>query len=339
MITLITGINGSGKGVFGLDTIIKKANDENRQVYYHGIPDCKVPGWIELDDPKQWMSLPPNSIFVQDEAQEIYPPMSSSVIAPPHIMKLGRHRQEFGLDMYFMTPHPMGVHSMLRRGAGQHFHLVRKWGREESVVHEFQQARENVDKNRKDSLTKSYKFNKSIFGLYASAPAHTMKSRTPLRVVMMWCLPIPIIVLAYFAYHQYGKAKTLNTVSDVQPLLGSNLTSLPQTLPVDWFKQQTPRVAELPQTAPKYDELTKPVNVPFPAACVASTRKCVCVTNQGTKFNTSDLICRQIVKDGFFKDFDDTKKSNQTEVAQNRNGGLLGGERPLMALAKPYNAI
>lgn len=65
-----------------------------------------------------------------------------------------------------------------------------------------------------------------------------------------------------------------------------------------------PRVDGLQYTAPAYDELTKPVRVPVPAACVRIRGECECWTQQGTRLETTPQVCEQVVKRGFFESFD-----------------------------------
>lgn len=344
MITLITGANGHGKGVYCIDVVQKKALAENRQVYYNGIPDCKVNGWIELTDPRDWMSLPPNSIFIQDEAQEIYKPMSPSVEPPPFILKLGRHRQEFGLDMFFMTPHPMNLHAMLRRGVGEHYHLVRKWGAEKANVHFFPAVRDNVDKNRKDSVVTTYKYNKDVYGLYTSAPAHTMKAKMPLRLVLAYLSPIPVALLCWYSYHLYQKSQHVNELAVPQTNSQTLVANNNGQKPFDWIAAQIPRIADLPQSASKYDEITKPTLAPMPVACISSRLKCKCYTQQGTKYDTSENTCKSIVKNGYFQDFD--PNGNQQKLASNQPhyqgssmGGIGGGVAPPMAANDSQNSI
>lgn len=75
--------------------------------------------------------------------------------------------------------------------------------------------------------------------------------------------------------------------------------------------QNTPRLQTLAMSAPKYDEVTKPKIAPIPAACIASKTKCTCYTQQGTKLQTDDYFCRNIVENGFFLDFFDESAANK----------------------------
>lgn len=52
MITLTTGVPGSGKSLYTISQVKEKAEKENRPVYYSGITDLKLP-WVEMDDCQQ----------------------------------------------------------------------------------------------------------------------------------------------------------------------------------------------------------------------------------------------------------------------------------------------
>lgn len=328
MITLSTGLNGAGKGVFTIDFVIKKAKAENRTVYYNGIRNCTVPGWIELKDPRAWTTIPPGSIFVQDEAQEPYPQKLSGDL-PPYIRLLARHREQFGIDMFFMTPHPMSLHPELRRLVAQHFFCVRKFGKDESKIHEFNKIRENCDKNSKGGIDHDYVFNKEIYGLYTSAPAHTGQGKRPFKYYLMFIFPLVAIAALYGTYliikpiyQRYTAPETVEeTVTDKPEQTGFIRASSKRTKEIEnltYIQAHTPELPDFPQTAPAYKELTKPENVPYPAACVAMGNLCKCYTQQGTKLKTSDAVCHQIVENGFFIEWKQETGNTQQTVSNNQ---------------------
>lgn len=72
----------------------------------------------------------------------------------------------------------------------------------------------------------------------------------------------------------------------------------------EYVASYVPRVPGLQYTAPVYDELTKPSRVPVPAACVQIRGGCECWTQQGTHLETTQQICDQVVKRGYFEAFD-----------------------------------
>ncbi|MBA5604126.1 hypothetical protein H3H36_01960 [Duganella sp. FT3S] len=96
-----------------------------------------------------------------------------------------------------------------------------------------------------------------------------------------------------------------------------------------YVEMNTPRVAGLPQTAPKYDELTKPVRVPVPAACLQFRNDCKCYTQQGTPMDVRYNMCIEFARNGFFQDFDPEKDRVASErtaasvrVMEGRGGQL-----------------
>lgn len=343
MITLLTGLPGNGKGVYGLDWLEKKARLENRQVFYSGVNDCKIPNWMELEKPEDWWQCPAGSIILIDECQRIFRTRANGSLVPKHVSELETHRHN-GLDLLLITQHPMLIDQNIRRLVGQHFHIVRKFGRQAAVVHEWSSVTEQPQKNRKDSIRHDYKYNKQVYNWYKSAEVHTVKRNVPKRYYFIFAAPFLIGGLVYYAYHVLnGRFIHRQPVTNATSLNGtSNTVSIEK--PKDWFQQQVPRIVDLPQTAAKYDEVTKPTIAPLPVACIASKSKCACYTQQGTSYATSDSTCRQIVKNGFFQDFD-SMGSKQTVARSHLNypshdsGGIGGGEAPPMAFAVPFNSV
>jgi len=91
-----------------------------------------------------------------------------------------------------------------------------------------------------------------------------------------------------------------------------------------YLAQYKPRIDGLMHTAPAYDALTQPAVVPEPVGCVNSKRTgCRCFTQQGTHYETTEEICRQIMDKGLFmawkqgeplKDQAKAPESNDQEV-------------------------
>lgn len=306
MLVLVTGLPGSGKTLFTIDWLIKKAEKEGRQVYYSGITDLKLP-WIE-HDPEKWMELPPNSIIVIDEAQRIFRPRASGAKVPPHVEQLETHRHR-GIDIVVITQHPMLLDGNLRRLTGLHFHVVRKWGRQSSTIHEFPEVRDNPDKNRKDSQKRNFSYPKKVFTLYKSAEVHTHKVRIPTFYYVLAGVLILLSLAIYRFYSSVSKRVTAPVAVQTatappgqalpgQPLRVGAAPAAPQ--PPDWWQSQQPRIDGMAHTAPAYDALTAPRQIPYPAACVASRTRCQCYTQQATPLQMRDDQCRQIVKHGIY---------------------------------------
>ena len=168
MITLITGLPGAGKTLYALTWLMERAAKEGRQVYYSGITDLRVPGWIELADSEKWPTIPSGSILVVDEAQRIFRPRMHGKEVPAFVAALETHRH-LGIDLVFLTQHPMLIESNVRRLCGQHFHIIRKFGSHFATIHEWGATKETCDKNREDSSTIQWRYPSDNFALYKSA--------------------------------------------------------------------------------------------------------------------------------------------------------------------------
>lgn len=332
MISLITGLPGHGKGVFGLDTVIKKAESENRTVYYHGVNDCKIPNWIELDSPENWYKVPNGSIVFLDEAQRLFRARANGSSVPPHVSELETHRHK-GLDLYIVTQHPMLLDGNVRRLVENHKHIIRKFGRESAVVHEWFNVNERPDKSRKDSIKKDYSYNKDIYQFYKSAEVHTVKKSIPLRYWLMFIAPMLALGLAWYGYQMIGKVG--KNTNDALPTDSGLINRAPDSktnkenikTPEQYLAESTPRFKEIAYSAPKYDEITKPVTAPYPAGCVVSKSKgCHCYTQQATPLEVSNDMCMSIVKNGYFIDW--KTATNEPQSVKTSQGVSGAGKAP-----------
>jgi len=335
MITLTTGLPGAGKTLYTLLMVEEKRIKERREVYYHGITDLTF-DWKLLDDPTQAAKLPAGAIIVIDECQSTFRPRGTGSAVPPHVAALETHRHH-GHDYFLITQHPMLVDPNIRRLVGNHFHVVRKFGFEKSVIHEWKQLKESPDKNRTGSIRHDFIYPKSQYGFYKSAEIHTVKAKLPARVYFLYFgVPLLLLIFGYMAYTQLYKLSHQDTKNtETAPI--ATIPELPKPMAIEtnaqpinqynWYEAQVSRLPDLPQTAPKYDELTKPAIVPIPAACVLFRKKCTCYTQQATKLDTSEGVCKQIVKNGFFIDF-----NNQPQPA---NMPTVPMREPVQSERKP----
>lgn len=306
MITLITGLPGSGKSLFTLKTVNDLATKENRPVFYHGIPELTLP-WELMEKPEQWVDLPSGSIVVIDECQTSFRPRAASVAPPRHVSELETHRHK-GLDFFLITQHPMLIDSNVRRLTGRHYHVERFYGFQKSTINEFQQVRENCDKSTKGAIKTHFVYPKEVFNWYKSADLHTVKKRLPARLFLIVALPIFLIWILWTGYQAVlgiaAESESESAVSSPASSAAGQLMPAGAVPVVDYFGGRVERVAGLPHTAPVYDEVTKPVEAPLPAACVEIRGQCTCYSQQATKLNTPPDICRQIVEKGYFVDFE-----------------------------------
>lgn len=339
MITLITGLPGSGKTLFTLKTVKDLAEKENRPVFYHGIPELTL-GWELMDKPEDWPDLPNGSIVVIDECQSTFRPRAASVTPPRHVAEFETHRHR-GFDFFLITQHPMLLDGNVRRLTGRHYHVNRFYGFQKSTIHEFQQVRDNVDKSTKGSIQNHFVYPKEVFSWYKSADMHTIKKRLPMRLFMMVLLPLVLIGLVWFALRSIsglddaalaGAGVTPEQVSDSPAAqyapAAPSVPAVDTSTPEGYLKAYTPVIKDMPHSAPIYQPLAQPVKFPYVAACLASASRCQCYSQQGTKLDISESSCRQYASGGQFMNF-------ETGSDGGRERGLLRGDKPLDADPAP----
>lgn len=360
MITLQTGLPGAGKTLYMLNFIKALSEKENRPVYYSGIPDLNLP-WIEFE-PQEWFTLPPGSIVVIDECQRVFRPRQHGSNVPEFVAKLETHRH-LGIDLFLITQHPMLVDANVRKLVGRHFHSVRAFGMNGARIHEWQQVKENCDKSRSDSVQHVFKYPKESFGWYKSAEVHTHKARIPMKVWMLAALLVLIPVLIWWVYmglqnkmsgadSQPGQQTISAPGRDAFAAPGRSMSGRVMSQS-EFMAGHNPRVPGLAYTAPVYDRVTEPTRAPYPAACAATADRCTCFSQQATKLDMPDDLCRSIVKDGFFMAWDEDKgrgdrpgRSSPVAPARERDrdevqagAGLGGFNTTRVASAEPVSTV
>ncbi|MBR7780244.1 zonular occludens toxin domain-containing protein [Undibacterium rugosum] len=317
---------GNGKTLYALSYVKQWAEKDNRPVFYSGIKDLALP-WTEID-PQKWFECPAGSIIVIDECQTVFRPRSVGKEPPDYVSKLETHRHQ-GLDIVLITQHPLLADSAIRRLVGKHMHVIRTWGAERATIHEWASARENCDKpaGRADSIKHHWKYDKSAYAYYKSAEVHTVKKSVPMRVYLMVLVPVFIVAAVWYVKVFTDKQRQGGQVEQ-QAQQGIPQNQLPPSggsgarakvsykEALDDAKQyvfeKTARVEGLEHTAPRYDDLTKPVEVPVPAGCVStSSGGCKCFTQQATPLPVPHDMCVDIVKHGFFEDFERSKRTKE----------------------------
>lgn len=327
MITLITGQPGAGKSLHTLWYVKALADKEGRQVYYSGIADLMIPGWIEIgpgagdgiEGPHDWYKLPAGAIIVIDEAQRVYRVRAPASAVPPHVAALETHRHK-GHDLFIITQHPKLVDPALRRLAGVHRHVMRAFGAKAAVVHEWNEVRPDPDLNRSDSISTTWRYPAEVFGWYKSAEVHTHKARVPLRVWLIVGSPLILLAIGYGIYrwisHKTGAEGVDANRVLAQAKAGAGGSSVggagggvgAARSVSDYVASFQPRIPGLPHTAPAFDEVTKPVYAPYPAGCGQMGARCHCFTDQGTRLDVTQALCEAIIERGFFVSWESRRR-------------------------------
>ena len=305
MLNLHTGLPGNGKTLYTLSTVEKRRIAENRTVYYTGIKELQL-DWIQMEKPAEWYNLPSGSIIVIDECQQLFTPRPNGAPIPKAESELETHRHK-GFDIYLITQDPTFIPSHARKLCNVHRHMMRKFGSKWVTVHQWEGVRDNCAKSRKDSIESQWIDDTSMYGKYKSADVITQKFRVPVKLIAAGLLPIAVIGAAYYFYQRRLTAPAPAVQPAASPA-SSPGTAQPAPAPKRVFDPASfePRVAGLPFTAPRYDELTAPVRVPAIAGCVwfEKTSRGHCYTQPGTQVFPPVSFIKQFIERGMFEDFE-----------------------------------
>lgn len=328
-IHLTTGLPGSGKTLKTLVDVKALSESTKRPVYYHGINDLQL-SWQPLENPKLWHELPEGSIIVIDECQDIYPVHETKLPSEFHVLQLAKHRHK-GYDIFLISQHPMNIHAFIRRLIDKHQHIIRAFGMQTANVHEWNRVIDYPEKTKKDSSTKIFQYPKDAFKYYKSAEVHTIQRKLPRRIYWLALIPILLLALGYYAWTKLNpdkiKSQVMNTntggITNSSPQQQNNQNT--QKPELTYIQSHTPEVPDFPHTAPIYKKVVQAEYAPYPAACVIMRNKCKCYTQQATSLKTSDSVCRQIVENGFFVEWQQTAENNP-KLNQTNDG--VSGQSP-----------
>lgn len=322
MIYLITGLPGDGKTNYAVSLVKARAEKEKRTVYYNAAPndDPEQGGMVILDpvalpwkpiDPKEWFNAPVGSIIFIDECQHIFEPRKRGDTQPEFAKRLENHRKA-GHDLYLITQHPSFIDSHDRKLVEEHTHTVRKFGTSWITRYTWKGYRDQpqLPAARKDAKSESqHLLNKDAFKWYLSTQVNTSKVRIPFKFMLLVFLVVAIPLGSWWWFDRQSTRfapQPIQTASAGSPgaIPGGSSGKAGPLTPTQYVEQFNERVPGLAYTAPAYDEVTKPVEAPYPAACVVMAGRCGCYTQQATKLQTPDALCRAIVDGGFFVAWD-----------------------------------
>jgi zona occludens toxin len=362
LITLITGVPGSGKTLYALNLIKLESEKGNspgtlvkrRKVYYSGIRDLTLPWELfgeEKDserpwetDPEAWYMLPIGAIIVIDECQRLFRPRSTGGVVPRTVKELETHRHR-GYDIFLITQHPLLIDSNIRRLVGRHYHVIRRFGGHRAVISEWSACTEISKGSLGESIRHQFRYPKEAFTWYKSAEVHTHKRRIPMRIFFLWGVPLVLVGLGFGVWKAIGAYATGSIVTTkMDALTKDNVskggvagtgTSAPgamkgitQMTKGEWLDQYAPRVSDLAYTAPVYDGVTQVTRAPVPVACVASVARCTCWSQDATVLLVMEASCRQFAQYGLFLPFDVDKGRNKSDGRSIGPGSVDAGAAP-----------
>jgi zona occludens toxin len=357
MLYLITGANGAGKTLNTLKWVRERSVKEGRPVCHNGrfepVEGGELESWKKIDA-KDWQAQPDGTIFLIDECHNDFPLRPSSSTPPEYVRMLAEHRRR-GFDFYLVTQHPQNIDSFVRRligSPGWHRHLKRTFGADLVSVLEWAAVNTNCEKDGsgKSGSVTMQAFPKEVYGWYRSASLHTGKKRIPKSVWILGACALLIPAFGYFAITGVYGNVTKHTKPATNETAAPGQTSLQQPVQPnrkltahEYVTERVARLADFPHTAPAYDDVTKPTEAPYPAACVQMGKTCKCYTQQATLLQVSGAVCLQIVAQGFFMDWKSAKgeyspKDRYQQPIQQQQGQQVAQADPVRSVPVPMPA-
>lgn len=348
MITLITGVPGSGKTLSVVSDLAKKVKKEwaDRKIFTHGIPELtipteKIPEGHDVKDMNVWLQYTENngSVVIVDEAQNIFPPRSAGSKTPELVEWLHVHRHS-GVDIILITQMPGRIDKQVRDLVGAHYH-IHKTPLGVRMRYFWDYCENNPKSGMRNARPEVYKFDKKAFGLYKSAEIHT-KVKTP-KSRVLWVIPLALVVFVSTAYMGFklltgmaeGKgsdepssAPDVSAVSHEsvkKAVEGGSAVSaheMGRQLSPNQNKNLTsemlePKIQGLVESKPLYDNIRQVRQLEYPVACISGGNSgCSCYSSQGTVIKEIDKkTCNDYAKNGLpFNPY----KEQPREYAQNR---------------------
>lgn len=285
--------------------------------------------WKHIDI-KDWQVEPDGTIFLVDECHNDFPLRPPSSQPPEYVRMLAEHRRR-GFDFYLVTQHPQNIDAFVRRligSPGWHRHLKRAFGGDMVSVCEWPAVNPNCEKDGsgKTGTVSMQAFPKEVYGWYRSASLHTGKKKIPRAVWMLLACALLVPLLGWWAVSNVmkttlkdapaGKEASAAAVSGGAVAAARQKTALTAN---EYIDSRIPRLSDFPQTAPAYDEVTRPKQAPYPAACVQMRDTCKCYSQQATVLHVSATVCLQIVKNGYFVDWQEPAQMAKQVEAPAKN--------------------
>lgn len=338
-IHVITALPGGGKTAIMVEMLEAEAKIGARPLFAAGI-DGLQPGLATvLDDPSQWNAkdahgnyvVPDGSLVFVDEAWKWfgmkYGGSGMRQTTPDHVRALAEHRHR-GLDFVWTTQQAhKQLYSFVHGLIGRHTFIKRRFGTRFLDVWEWDEMVENVNSasNREFSRHQVRTLPKHVYSLYKSAEIHTIKSRIPLRLLLIPLCAVLFFVCVWNAWRSlrpdaigttlFGqqspqKAEPAKPVGTASRSSGGTVGGgqAPRwATAVAYARDHLPRFPSMPWTAPIFDGRSLTADPQL--ICMSGGEgldaqghykgaSCTCYTEQGTLYDLLEAECRRIARSG-----------------------------------------
>lgn len=303
MLRMITGIPGHGKTSYMLALFLEQKDRPRFATHIEGL-DYEKHGITKLDHLKELFTLPAGSLVLCDEAQKFLRPRAKGEQVADWVTEFETHRHK-GIDLWYITQHPMLVDTHVRRLTEEHWHVFRPFGmRRLSSIRKWEGVRENPNDYHavREAQIVTAHAPSWVFQEYKSTVLDTNQVRFPRKLIYAGvALALGLSFAGWQGYRlwQRHSGDVVAPVDNARPVpvakSGPVMTagaSHDRKLSMDDF---VPVSQLAPWTAPVYSGAAKIVAVPRFAGCMASTKGCECVTQQGTRLLVERATCVQVV--------------------------------------------
>lgn len=306
MITIITGVPGSGKTAYAVDLLLQEFKGD-RLIFNDGLDNLQLEHH-EIDV-MQWHEVAPDgALIIADEVQRKWRPRGPSAKVPESIAQLETHRHR-GIDFILITQNLKLIDQNVRALAGRHVH-IRDTGFLGRWLYEWPEA-DTANSWKRCENKRRYKLPKRVFSLYKSASMHTKPVRTtPTMVYIVGALLLGLAFLLYVLYGRFTKDETKPDIADkpetteVSVISGAKLQEIqPEEKKINDLTDWIPRVSTFPESAPAYDEIRQVVSFPYVVGGVCMADQCICVTQQGTNAGLAREECAREIKQPRFNPY------------------------------------
>lgn len=275
--TLITGLPGRGKTLYAVQ-LVREAVTAGRKVY-SDIEGLKIPH-EPIPADFDWRDTPSGSFIVYDEVHRRFPSSGRAGLSPDdQVNRLDTHRHS-GHDFIFVTQYPGKVHKVIRDLVDRHVHLVRAFGLQGTLLHEwgFCQASPDSPTARREADKVRWKFPRDLYKSYQSASTHARYNalQLPGRAWLLPALAIAAVLLCWRIYASWSD-RVHHVAADVAVDLTGGVRELGRS-PVSTAAGQLVRGC-----------------VSYPA--ITGVQRCVCVGAAGESVQLALATCLEVAED------------------------------------------
>lgn len=151
-----------------------------------------------FEHPALWFQLERNAIIIIDECQQTFPPRPVGAKVPQHCSEFETHRHK-GWDIHLVTQDAKLLDNHVRRLAGCHVHYFNPFKSSRVTRYQADKVFDQDDYfQKKNTISSIIARDKSFYGLYWSADAHTHKLVIPKKLLLAIPLPFLVVFLAYY---------------------------------------------------------------------------------------------------------------------------------------------